>query len=260
MKDSAFLIDNNVDVNSSLELIGDMNTFNEIITEFVNTFDGKIIDLKKCLDNHDMANYAISVHALKSDAKYVGMKELADKAYDHELKSKEGDELYVLSHINDLLQTALRYDNIAKDYLGMSDSKLFEMPTDEVVEAQRAILIADDSSIIRNIAQKMLGDKFKILQAQDGAEAIKLVDENISILEGLLLDLNMPNVDGFQVLAHFKTNNLFPKIPVVIITGDDSKETVMKAFEYPIVDVLAKPFNEQDVNRVLDSMKLKKID
>ena len=260
MKDSTFLINNNIDVNSSLELLGDMDTFNEIITEFVNTFEGKINDLKNCLDKHDMANYAIAVHSLKSDAKYVGMKELADKAYDHELKSKEGDEGYVLSHINDLLQTALRYDNVAKDYLGMSDSKLYEMPTDEVVEAQRALLIADDSSIIRNIAQKMLGDKYKILQAQDGEEAIKLADSNLGVLEGLLLDLNMPNVDGFQVLAHFKDNDLFAKIPVVIITGDDSKETIMKAFDYPIVDVLAKPFNEQDVNRVLDSMKLKKID
>ena len=260
MKDESFLINNGIDVNSSVELLGDMDTFKEIIYEFVSTFDKKINNIKTNLDNHDMASYAIDVHSLKSDAKYLGMKELADKAYDHELKSKENDEEYVLAHINDLLQTALRFDNIAKDYLGMSDSKLSEMPTSQVIEAQKAILIVDDSSIVRNIAQKMLGDKFKILLAQDGEEAINLANENADILEGLLLDLNMPNVNGFEVLNYFKDNNLFPKVPVVIITGDDSKETIMKAFDYPIVDVLAKPFNEQDVNRVLDSMKLKRVE
>ena len=260
MKDVNLLTSNGVNIEKSLELFGDMETYNNTLNDFLSEVEGKLAKIKLFKEQADMANYAILVHSLKSDAKYVGMKELADKAYNHELKSKEGDEAYVLSHINDLLQTALRYDNIAKEYLGMSDNKFYEMPTDEVVEAQKALLIADDSSIIRNIAQKMLGDKFKVLEAQDGEEAIKLADANLGVLEGLLLDLNMPNVDGFQVLAHFKDNDLFAKIPVVIITGDDSKETIMKAFDYPIVDVLAKPFNEQDVNRVLDSMKLKKID
>ena len=57
-----------------------------------------------------------------------------------------------------------------------------------------------------------------------------------------------------EVLEHLKANNLFAKIPVSIITGDDSRETVLKAFDYPIVDVLAKPFNESDVKRVITAM------
>ena len=68
----------------------------------------------------------------------------------------------------------------------------------------------------------------------------------------MLLDLNMPNVNGFEVLEYFKTNGLFTKIPVSIITGDDSRETVTRAFTYPIADVLAKPFNERDVKRVVE--------
>ena len=53
----------------------------------------------------------------------------------------------------------------------------------------------------------------------------------------------------------FKQNGLFTKIPVAIITGDDTKETVNKAFAYPIVDVLTKPFNERDIKRVVTSME-----
>lgn len=64
----------------------------------------------------------------------------------------------------------------------------------------------------------------------------------------------MPNVDGFEVLEYFKNNNLFTKIPVAIVTGDDSKETVNKAFAYPIVDVLNKPFNERDIKRIVTNI------
>jgi len=257
MKDKSFLVNNNINVDASLELLGDMETYNDIITEFTNNFDEKMGLIKTHYENHDMPNYAIQVHSLKSDARYIGMTELADKAYEHELKSKENDEGFVSSDYDNLVQIANKYNGIAKEYLGLASQAVESQSQAEAPEA--SILIADDSSIIRSIGEKMLSGKFKVLHAADGEEAIKVTDENVETLHGLLLDLNMPNVDGFQVLEHFKTNNLFGKIPVVIITGDDSKETIMKAFDYPIVDVLAKPFNENDVNRVLTSMSIKRV-
>ena len=66
--------------------------------------------------------------------------------------------------------------------------------------------------------------------------------------------MNMPKIDGFQVLEFFKSNGIFGTIPVTIITGDDSKDTVLKAFDYPIVDVLNKPFTESDVRNVVSKM------
>ena len=62
----------------------------------------------------------------------------------------------------------------------------------------------------------------------------------------------MPNVNGFTVLDYFKSNNLFDKIPVSIITGINDKETIEKAFMYPIVDMLQKPFNESSVKNVVE--------
>ena len=62
----------------------------------------------------------------------------------------------------------------------------------------------------------------------------------------------MPNVDGFIVLDYFRQNGLFMKIPVSIITGEGSKEIIDRAFTYPIVDVLNKPFNERDVKRIVE--------
>ena len=62
----------------------------------------------------------------------------------------------------------------------------------------------------------------------------------------------MPNVDGFEVLDYMKENNLLQKMPVSIISGDDKKETIDRAFTYPIVDMIRKPFNTVDIKQVVE--------
>ncbi len=112
----------------------------------------------------------------------------------------------------------------------------------------KKILVADDSKIISNIVDRAFKDEYETVVAVNGKEAIDIIKNNIddSII-ALLLDLNMPDVDGFAVLDYFKENNLFKRIPVIIITGDVQKERVDRAFNYPIVDVLAKPFTFDNV-------------
>ena len=72
------------------------------------------------------------------------------------------------------------------------------------------------------------------------------------MIVAILLDLNMPRKDGFAVLDYMKQNNLFEKIPVSIISGDSSKETIERAFTYPIVDMLEKPFSDKSVKVIVD--------
>ena len=107
----------------------------------------------------------------------------------------------------------------------------------------KKILVADDSKIISNIVERAFKDQFETITAVNGEEAINVIKNNVDdSIVALLLDLNMPVVDGFAVLDYFKQNNLFRRIPVIIITGDVQKERIDRAFTYPIVDVLAKPF------------------
>ena len=89
--------------------------------------------------------------------------------------------------------------------------------------------------------------------AHDGKEAIDILTTTVdNKISGILLDLNMPNIDGFEVLDYFKDNNLFTKYPVSIITGADDRSSIDRAFTYPIIDMLQKPFNERDVKRVVE--------
>ena len=62
----------------------------------------------------------------------------------------------------------------------------------------------------------------------------------------------MPNVDGYAVLEHFKQEGYFVRMPVAVISGVEDMESIDKVNNYPIVDILAKPFNERDVQRVVE--------
>ena len=74
---------------------------------------------------------------------------------------------------------------------------------------------------------------------------------------GMLLDINMPVVDGYEVLKFMKTNNLFEKINVAIISGTDTNEILQATKDYPIKAILEKPFNEENVRRVVEIISKK---
>ena len=250
--DVNILIQGGVDINSALELLGDMDTYNETLQDFLSEIDNKLAKIKEYKEAQDMENYAILVHSLKSDSKYLGFVKLADLAYNHEMASKAKDVRFVIGSYDALIAEANRILEVVKKYTSGTKAPTISLVTN--VDNSKKILVADDSNLIRSFVQKMVPEEYTVLVANDGEEAIKIVSQEAIHLKGVLLDLNMPKVDGFQVLDFFKSNGLFGNVPVTIITGDDSKDTVLKAFDYPIVDVLNKPFTESDVRNVVNKM------
>ena len=252
MKDVKVLMDNGVDVKKSLELFGDMETYNSTLEVFLSEVNGKLKQLKDYKEIADMANYAILVHSLKSDAKYFGFTHLAELAYNHEMESKKNNMYYVSENFAELMQEADRIINLVKKYMGLEYQKE-SLKSQEQDQKEKAILIVDDSNIIQNYILKIFKDDFDVLVAKDGREALDIVESSDQQrIVAMLLDLNMPNVDGFEVLDYFKEKDLFKTIPVSIITGADDKESINKAYEYGITDILLKPFNERDVKKILE--------
>lgn len=120
---------------------------------------------------------------------------------------------------------------------------------------EKTILVVDDSNITRNLIEKVYQGQYKVLMASNGREAIDIVDTMPEgVIVAILLDLNMPDLDGFAVLDYFKEKGLFNKIPVSIITGDSSRETINRVMTYNIVDVLIKPFSAFDIEKVVSKM------
>jgi len=119
---------------------------------------------------------------------------------------------------------------------------------------KKYLLVVDDSVIITNFVKKIFNEAFEVLVAKDGNEAIQIVKAKKDNIVGMLLDLDMPNCNGFEVLEYFKQKDLFKKISVSLLTGEDSKESISKAFEYPIVDMLSKPFNAEKARNIIEKM------
>ncbi len=255
MKDVNLLISNGVEVYASLELFGDIETYNATLIDFLEAADKKMADIKKYKEEADMANYAILVHSLKSDAKYLGFTRLAEISYNHEMESKANNPMFVYSHYDELVMEANRIIRLVKIYLGQESGSVESTAVEtKKTTNDKKILVVDDSNIIRNIIQKMFDNEFEVLTAIDGLQAMNIINDPNVELFGMLLDLYMPNVNGFAVLDYLKANNLFTKIPVAVITGDSTQETREKTREYPIVEVLNKPFNENNVRRVIQAM------
>lgn len=104
------------------------------------------------------------------------------------------------------------------------------------------ILIVDDVEFNRQMLGEIFEEQFEILEAGDGVEAIEIIDELQTDISLIFLDLMMPRKNGLEVLAHMRHRDLLEHIPVVMITGEATIETDIKAYEYGAADIIYKPF------------------
>ena len=115
--DENYLLENGVNYKKGIELLGDLETYNDMLSDWFKESQNKFEQLKLFKLRHDMPNYAIAVHALKSDSKYFGFGKLAELSYNHEMKSKENDQEYVLNNFHELELEFFRISNVVETYL-----------------------------------------------------------------------------------------------------------------------------------------------
>ena len=115
--DENYLLENGVNYKKGIELLGDLETYNDMLSDWFKESQNKFEQLKLFKLRHDMPNYAIAVHALKSDSKYFGFDKLAELSYNHEMKSKENNQDYVLNNFHELELEFFRISNVVETYL-----------------------------------------------------------------------------------------------------------------------------------------------
>lgn len=113
----AYLKQNNIDVEAGISLLGDIQIYEDTLQEFYHSLDSRIEKLNMFIQNGDMPNYAIEIHALKSDSKYLGFTELANISLQNELKSKENDIAFVKQNYLFFIHEISRLKSILKEYV-----------------------------------------------------------------------------------------------------------------------------------------------
>ncbi len=109
-------------------------------------------------------------------------------------------------------------------------------------QAKSRILIVDDSGMNRMMLSELLEDRYDILEASNGVEALALIRQNLSSLDLVLLDIVMPELDGFGVLAHMKKCHWLEFIPVIMISSEGDSSYIEKAFNLGASDYIQRPY------------------
>jgi CheY-like chemotaxis protein len=146
-------------------------------------------------------------------------------------------------------------NNYMIDVITSGDYKIVLVNDCNIEEEAKSysVLIADDSTIITNFFTKIFKERFNVIVAQNGEEAIQKFEANKDSIVGCFFDLQMPVKNGYEVLDYFNANNLFGTYPVSVISGEDSGDTITELTnKYKIVDMLQKPFNNDSVTNIVN--------
>ena len=146
----------------------------------------------------------------------------------------------------------------AKDYKAQviteCDKTIFKK---EKIQNKPRILIVDDSEFNRAILKEILEETYEIIEADGGKEALHKIDEYGMKISLVLLDIILPEKDGFEVLKYMEEERLISDIPVIIISSEDSANYIRRAYEMGVSDYINRPFDANIVyQRVSNTVKL----
>ena len=127
----------------------------------------------------------------------------------------------------------------------------------EKIQNKPRILIVDASEFNRAILKEILEETYEIIEADGGNEALHKIDEYGMKISLVLLDIIMPEKDGFEVLKYMEEERLISDIPVIIISSEDSANYIRRAYEIGVADYINRPFDANIVyQRVSNTVKL----
>lgn len=110
----------------------------------------------------------------------------------------------------------------------------------------KKILVVDDKSSISKLIVQFLSKNFYVESKEDGLQALTWLQEG-NIPDLILTDLQMPNLDGFELISHVKSSGYFKDVPIIVLSSLDSSKDRIKCLKMGAEDYLVKPFNPEEL-------------
>lgn len=246
-----------LDIQTGMEYCCDSEEFYvEMMQSYLES--SKLDEMRDCYECRDWNAYRILVHTLKSTSLSIGAVELSAAAKELEAAAKEQDTDFLCAHHEECMN---RYETLLRQLrhaLAPEEKDLRQESSDR--EKMERILVVDDDPMNQKVAQRMLEDWYDVSCVGSGREALLFLEKQKVNL--ILLDLHMPEMDGFQVIRHLKTDENLKDIPVIFLTADNDRGTEVKGFQEGASDFITKPFLAdimiQRVRRILELDRLQK--
>ena len=124
------------------------------------------------------------------------------------------------------------------------------------VNEKKKILLVDDDEIHLTTAELFLKDEYEILKMKSGIEALEYLSSNKNAPNLIMLDIIMPNMNGFELLDKIKTIDYLKNVPIVFLTSVEDEKQKKRAYKMGVVDYIIKPFNMTELkSRIKDVFK-----
>ena len=116
------------------------------------------------------------------------------------------------------------------------------------LEERQKILVVDDSKFNQELIMEILGEEYQYVVANDGLEAIKILQKDWTI-DLMLLDINMPKMNGFEVLEYMNQYRWIDEFPVIVISAEEESSIIEKAYNLGVTEYIQRPFDAFIVKR-----------
>ena len=170
-----------------------------------------------------------------------------------------GGAMFTHGRLEEALTKADRLMYMAKGHKNIVVTRWEQKQNTDKMEKRNLpqLLVVDDSEMNREILKEILGKEYRILEACDGEEALKMLEQYGTEISLVLLDIIMPKMDGFEVLAYMNRDKWIEDIPVIMISSEGSESYIRRAYELGASDYISRPFDAKVVyQRVINMIKL----
>ena len=170
-----------------------------------------------------------------------------------------GGVMFTHGRLEEALTKADRLMYMAKGHKNIVVTRWEQKQNTDKMEKRNLpqLLVVDDSEMNREILKEILGKEYQILEACDGEEALKMLEQYGTEISLVLLDIIMPKMDGFEVLAYMNRDKWIEDIPVIMISSEGSESYIRRAYELGASDYISRPFDAKVVyQRVINMIKL----
>ena len=236
---------------------GDMELYRDMVQMF--RTESKLDEIEKFYKAKDWNNYRILVHSVKSTALSIGASSLSEQAKALETAAKSDDEKYIEdNHRGFAAAYKEMTDKIGAAFgMGGADENADDKADDD---RNTNIFVVDDNPMNLRVAQSLLGKKYLVETASSGEDAMKLLSSDGNHTDLILLDIHMPDEDGFDVIKKLKSDSKLSDIPVIFLTADDDQNAETEGFKAGAMDFIRKPFIPdimlQRIGRILELHRL----
>jgi CheY-like chemotaxis protein len=232
-----------LDTESGLINVGNSEeAYPEVLRAFFSDFDNQIEGLREALASEDWKSYIIQIHGLKGAFLNIGAKDLGKWAYELETASKSGNTEKCKQEINPLCQAMLKLRTaLAKTSLMEgADSSVFGLAENDASGEKKTLLAVDDMPASLATIKTILQDQFKLKLCESAQAAMHTLGrEKIDII---LLDIEMPDISGFDFLKQLRDAPETRSIPVIFVTSYATPGFIEQAIASGVDGYVVKPF------------------